>query len=80
MTNVQCTSLADGESQSVVCDDDVGLNFRQWQCPSREAILFFHDLGSHQEQFSADADFFAETGYCTAALDLRGHGLSTVPP
>lgn len=79
MTNLQTKSFADGDHQTLTCDDDVELSFRLWKRPSQEAILFIHGLGSHQEQFRSDAEFFAGTGFCAATLDLRGHGLSSIP-
>lgn len=79
MTKVSPPLIADGAHQTVVCDDEVRLDFRLWKRPSQEAVLFIHGLGSNQEQFSADAAFFADTGYCAATLDLRGHGLSSRP-
>lgn len=79
MTKVSHTSVADGDHQTVVCDDEVRLNLRLWNRPSQEAVLFIHGLGSNQEQFSADAAFFADTGYSAATLDLRGHGRSSTP-
>lgn len=79
MTNATPIAYANGEPQSIECANGVRLNFRIWKRASPEAVLFIHGLGSDQRQFEADAAYFADTGYCAATLDLRGHGGSTAP-
>lgn len=79
MTNVLPPTPIDGEHQTIACDAGVNLSFRLWKRPSQDAVLFIHGLGSNQEQFASDAAFFADTGYCAATVDMRGHGLSSHP-
>lgn len=79
MTTVLPVAISNGEHQTVTCEDGVHLSFRIWKRASQDAVVFIHGLGANQEQFAADAAFFADTGYSAVTVDLRGHGLSSAP-
>ena len=44
--------------------------------PSKGVILFIHGLGARANIYLTLADEFAENGYTTYLLDIRGHGYS----
>lgn len=44
--------------------------------PPEKVILLIHGHGDHGARYENVADFFASKGIATAALTLRGHGLS----
>jgi len=44
-----------------------------------EPILFIHGLGESHETWSKQITFFEKSGFKVVAIDLRGHGQSSIP-
>jgi alpha-beta hydrolase superfamily lysophospholipase len=54
-----------------------GLMGYSWTAKAPEAaVCLIHGIGEHAGRYSRVAEFFAERGISTVAMDLRGHGCS----
>jgi len=55
--------------------------YRRWSAPSaRAALLLVHGLGAHTARWKFLAGYFAEKGYASYALELRGFGRTKERP
>ncbi|WP_371171661.1 alpha/beta fold hydrolase [Aliiroseovarius sp. 2305UL8-7] len=57
----------------------VRIAYRHWRGRGLGTIVFIHGLGATQEQFAADAEYFAAAGFDCLTVDLRAHGRSSTP-
>ena len=57
----------------------VRIAYRHWRGKGLGTLVFSHGLGARQEQFAADAEYFAAAGYDCLTFDLRAHGRSSTP-
>ncbi|MBK6610641.1 MAG: alpha/beta hydrolase [Sphingobacteriales bacterium] len=65
---------------SFIASDKVLTYAQTWQpennLPLKGAVCLIHGLGEHGGRYEHVARFFADNGYATLAVDLRGHGRS----
>ncbi|MBV7255325.1 alpha/beta hydrolase [Pacificimonas sp. WHA3] len=59
--------------------DGVRIHSQTWAGGDNGHFLFVPGLGADSSQFAADAQHFADLGYSSTIISMRGHGLSTAP-
>lgn len=70
----------DNVSETLITLDGVQLNVRVVGDPAAPAVIALHGWGGSIASMSALQDRLAALGYCVHALDLPGHGASSLPP
>jgi alpha-beta hydrolase superfamily lysophospholipase len=60
---------------------ETDIMFRRWSAPSAKAVLLLvHGLGAHSARWDFLAGFFADQGFSSYALELRGFGQTKERP
>jgi len=73
-------AMEPAENITIKARDGVAIAGTYWpgRTPNAPAVLLLHGLGASRNQTSANAEWLASLGYAALAIDLRGHGESTI--